>query len=337
MRIAFVSYILSAGVALGKLTHIVDMRVPGRVSAAHLVDGKHGRFAVVGVEMLVERQGDCGDLLAGVPFGAVGRMHVDRIDTLCFQLLAARTGCVHTIDDVEADAEHQKRREHDEHGGYCHTKTVCVDFVKLIDFVVCIFNSVVARGGDVEFAGRAVAHLPCFGAFSHTVDAAGIGGIGRKRRGHCHGINQRDAVGIVDSDPVVPSGHQCEAGVESATGRFVVGPENHMLALGDVSVDIAQGHGIHLGLCGVGGEEHSRNLKRREIGVEQLDPGSALAVIVDGVRHVLDHHLIDTQTLAGLRRADAGADHKGDGEYKKLTVHIRWITGVCCRAFSGDW
>ena len=153
-----------------KFAQTVDFRVPGRISAFYLVDGKDSRFGVVSVEMLMESHDDSGDFFTGVVVD-IARGEAVIVVGMSLGLVDARNLAADFVDNHEADTEHEQGCENDAHCHGCHAKAVAVHFGKLLDFVIGVLDYVCARRGDVFFA--ACAHFP----FAIAVGIAGVRGV----------------------------------------------------------------------------------------------------------------------------------------------------------------
>ena len=241
------------------------------------------------------------------------------LDALSFHLVALQTVSTDAVDDVEADAEEQEGGENDAHSCNSHTKTVFVHFMEHVNFLVGVADDVVARRGDVRIF-LSGANGPGVGALTLTIYDTCETHVGLEHR-HGDGVDECDAVGVIDTDPVGMVGSQDEAGVESASRGFAVGPEDHMLALADAGLLVAQGHRIHLGPGGVGGNEDARDFQGSVVAVEKLYPGLFVAVVVLEVGLVDHHHLVDAQPLSRLGERGDAAESDNGREKQRFFLH----------------
>jgi hypothetical protein len=87
-------------------------------------------------------------------------------------------------------------------------------------------------------------------------------------------------VGIVDTNPVVLTGGESEVEVERALAGLSIGPKYYVLTFVNLSVHVAQGHGVFLAVSGVVGDVDSGDLERSIVGVEKLNPCFVLTVVI---------------------------------------------------------
>ena len=120
----------------------VDFGAPGRVRTLHFVDSENRVFGIVGVEMFVQRHDDGCDFFAAVVAGGCAHFFVLMVGSAALDFVAARHAFAYCSDSVEAEAQHEKRREYDAHGHYCHAETVLVNFCKHLDTAVAGFDDV---------------------------------------------------------------------------------------------------------------------------------------------------------------------------------------------------
>ena len=258
------------------------------------------------IEVLIQGQCDGGDFLAGVFAGTLFQRHIDGIEALGYHLLALGAGGVDFADNPEADAQQQQGREYDAHGGDGHAQACAVVLFEVGNFGVDFADGVARAGRDVECLGRGGADVP----FLTSVLGEGIRSISSHGR-YGNRVDKGQTVSIVDADPVGFAGLELDVGMECAEGVVTVGPEQQVLAFPHLGALVAKGYTRHSLVVGVGGDVHARDFERREVGVEQFDPGRAVAVFVDNACLVLYHHLIDAQPFAGLRRHGTGTGCKG--------------------------
>ena len=63
--------------------------------------------------------------------------------------------------------------------------------------------------------------------------------VGQQRCGNGHFVDEGLAVGVINANPVLLTGNECETRMERTEVWLAVGEEHHMLALGYLRVDVA--------------------------------------------------------------------------------------------------
>lgn len=101
--------------------------------------------------------------------------------------------------------------------------------------------------------------------------------------------------------------------MEGAFVGFAVGKEEYVLTGRYFGVDVAEGHGVFARVSLVVGEVDTRNLEGGEVRVEQFDPCSAIAVLIDDAAVVGNHHLVDAQCATALCIDGNGGDESQQG------------------------